>query len=145
MINRPAFLADAQKLLARLENDLRARCDDMPAVGQAVIAEYKRAKDAGRTGQTLEEWRTDAITQQAVAWVQRQVAFTERPLGEVAAEFNRYGAVPIIVQSERLRELPISGIFNAYDTDSFVAFIGRLDGVEIDRTPGGILVRADSP
>ena len=82
--------------------------------------------------------------QQAVAWVQRQVAFTERPLGEVAAEFNRYGAVPIVVQSERLRELPISGIFNAYDTDSFVAFIGRLDGVEIDRTPQRILVRADA-
>ena len=79
-----------------------------------------------------------------MAWVQRQVAFTERPLGEVAEEFNRYGAVPIIVQSERLRELPISGIFNAYDTDSFVAFIGRLDGVEIDRTAQRILVRANA-
>ena len=69
MIDRTAFLADAQKLLAKLEKDLRARCDDMPEVGQAVAAEYKRAKDAGRTGQTLEEWRADAITQQAVAWV----------------------------------------------------------------------------
>jgi transmembrane sensor len=82
--------------------------------------------------------------QQAVAWVQRKVAFTERPLGEVAAEFNRYGAVPIVVQSERLRELPISGIFNAYDTDSFLAFIGRLDGVEIDRNSQRILVRTDA-
>jgi hypothetical protein len=69
MIDRPAFLADAQKLLAKLEKDLRARCDDMPEVGQAVSAEYKRAKDAGRTGQTLEEWRADAITQQAASWV----------------------------------------------------------------------------
>jgi hypothetical protein len=69
MIDRRAFLADAQKLLAKLEKDLRARCDDMPEVGQAVTAEYKRAKDAGRTGQTLEEWRADAITQQAAAWV----------------------------------------------------------------------------
>jgi len=69
MIDRRAFLTDAQKLLAKLEKDLRARCDDMPEVGQAVTAEYKRAKDAGRTGQTLEEWRADAITQQAVAWV----------------------------------------------------------------------------
>src|SRR5205823_11381263 len=41
----------------------------MPEVGSAVEAEYRRAKDAGRTGQTLEEWRADAITQQAVAWV----------------------------------------------------------------------------
>ncbi|HJT78702.1 MAG TPA: BREX-2 system adenine-specific DNA-methyltransferase PglX [Gemmataceae bacterium] len=69
MIDRPVFLADAQKLLAKLEKDLRARCDDMPEVGQAVTAEYKRAKDAGRTGQTLEEWRADAVTQQAAAWV----------------------------------------------------------------------------
>jgi hypothetical protein len=69
MIDRLGFLADAQKLVTRLEKDLRARCDDMPEVGQAVTAEYKRAKDAGRTGQTLEEWRADAITQQAVAWV----------------------------------------------------------------------------
>jgi hypothetical protein len=69
MIDRTAFLADAQKLLARLEKDLRARCDDMPEVGQAVTVEYKRAKDAGRTGQTLEEWRADAITQQAASWV----------------------------------------------------------------------------
>ncbi len=69
MIDRTAFLADAQKLVAKLEKDLRARCDDMPDVGRAVEAEYRRAKDAGRTGQTLEEWRADAITQQAAAWV----------------------------------------------------------------------------
>src|SRR5947199_10250626 len=69
MIDRTAFLADAQKLLAKLEKDLRARCDEVPVVGSAVEAEYRRAKDAGRTGQALEEWRADAITQQAVAWV----------------------------------------------------------------------------
>jgi hypothetical protein len=69
MIDRTAFLVDAQKLVAKLEKDLRARCDDMPDVERAVEAEYRRAKDAGRTGQTLEEWRADAITQQAVAWV----------------------------------------------------------------------------
>jgi hypothetical protein len=69
MIDRLAFLADAQKLVAKLEKDLRARCDDMPDVGRAVEAEYRRARDAGRTGQTLEEWRADGITQQAVAWV----------------------------------------------------------------------------
>src|SRR5262245_54733026 len=69
MIDRTAFLADAQKLVARLEKDLRARCDDMPDVGRTVEAEYRKAKEAGRTGQTLEEWRADTITQQAVAWV----------------------------------------------------------------------------
>ena len=69
MIDRKEFLADAQKIVARLEKDLRDRCDEMPEVGQAVAAEYRKAKEAGRTGQTLEEWRADAITQQAAAWV----------------------------------------------------------------------------
>jgi hypothetical protein len=69
MIDRTAFLADAQKLVTRLEKDLRARCDDMPEVGSAVEAEYRKAKEAGRTGQALEVWRADAVTQQAIAWV----------------------------------------------------------------------------
>src|SRR5438309_791920 len=71
MIDRDDFLADAQKLLKKLEEDLRARCDDddVPEIGDAVAAEHRRARDAGRTGQTLEEWRPDAITQHAVAWV----------------------------------------------------------------------------
>lgn len=69
MIDRRAFLADAQKLVGKLEKDLRSRCDEMPDAGKAVEAEYHRAREAGRTGQALEEWRADAITQQAVAWV----------------------------------------------------------------------------
>ncbi len=69
MIDPRAFLADAQKLVVKLEKDLRARCDNRSAVGQAIEVEYQRARDAGRTGQTLEGWRADAITQQAVAWV----------------------------------------------------------------------------
>ena len=40
-----------------------------PSTYRRLAAEYQRAKKAGRTGQTLEEWRADAITQQAVAWV----------------------------------------------------------------------------
>ena len=33
--------------------------------------------------------------QQTVAWLQRKIAFEQRPLGEVADEFNRYGSIPI--------------------------------------------------
>jgi len=33
--------------------------------------------------------------QQSVSWLQRKIAFEQRPLGEVADEFNRYGSIPI--------------------------------------------------
>ena len=68
---------------------------------------------------------------QAVAWLQHKIAFEQRPLGEVADEFNRYGSIPIEIDDADLRALPISGVFDANDIDSFVAFLRTLDGVRV--------------
>src|SRR5690606_35877336 len=65
-----------------------------------------------------------------LAWTQQQIVFEEEQLASVAREFNRYGQVPLEVEGEQLRELRITGIFNAYDTDSFVGFLRRLEGVD---------------
>jgi transmembrane sensor len=78
--------------------------------------------------------------QQAVAWLQRKIAFERRPLGEVADEFNRYVSGPIEIDDAALRALPISGVFDAYDIDSFVAFLQTLDGVRVERTGAQIRV-----
>jgi transmembrane sensor len=78
--------------------------------------------------------------QQAVAWQQGKIAFEQRPLGEVADEFNRYGSIPIEIDDATLRALPISGTFDADDVDSFVAFLWTLDGVRVERTPARIRV-----
>lgn len=114
--------------------------------GSATLPTEATAVGAGEQIQVSDRARpvrpSAVNVQQAVAWVQRQVVFDERPLGEVATEFNRYGAIPIVIQSERLRDLPISGVFNAYDTDSFVAFVARLEGVRIERTPKQIRIDA---
>ncbi len=78
--------------------------------------------------------------QQTVAWLQRKIAFEHRPLGEVADELNRYGSIPIEIDDAALRALPISGVFDAYDIDSFVAFLQTLDGVRVERTTARIRV-----
>jgi transmembrane sensor len=78
--------------------------------------------------------------QQTVAWLQRKIAFEQRPLGEVADEFNRYVSIPIEIDDASLRALPISGVFDAYDIDSFVAFLQALDGVRVERTNARIRV-----
>ena len=78
----------------------------------------------------------------AVAWMQRQIVFQDEPLGEVAAEFNRYGPITVDIDEESLRMLRISGIVDAYDTDSFSAYLSTLDGVTVKKTPTRILVRA---
>lgn len=81
-----------------------------------------------------------ANVRETVAWVQRQIVFEQRPLHEVTEEFNRYGPIPIEINSDELRSLPITGVFNAYDTESFLAFLGRLEGVSVSSTNGKIEV-----
>jgi transmembrane sensor len=78
--------------------------------------------------------------QQAAAWLQGKIAFEQRPLGEVAREFNRYSATPIEIDDAALRALPISGVFDADDIDSFVAFLQTLHGVRVERTATRIRV-----
>jgi len=71
MIDRQALLTDLQKLLTRLEADLLERSEsaEVPEVGEALRAEYDRAKKAERTAQNYPAWRTEWITQAAAAWV----------------------------------------------------------------------------
>jgi hypothetical protein len=47
----------------------RSEATDVPEVGQTLRAEYERATKAERTAQNYEDWRSDAITQAAAAWV----------------------------------------------------------------------------
>jgi len=63
------FLPDAQKLLARLEKDLRLRCDERPDIVAPLSDMYEEARLKGRTAFTFEEWRSGMITQHAVAWL----------------------------------------------------------------------------
>jgi transmembrane sensor len=76
------------------------------------------------------------------AWLQQQIAFENRPLGEVAAEFNRYGPIALEIDDASLRAVRISGVFNAYDTGSFTAFLATLNGVVVQRTDTGIHVQS---
>lgn len=87
--------------------------------------------------------RTSSVdVRQATAWLRHELVFSERPLGEVAAELSRYG-VPIEIDDRALREYRVNGVFDAYDSESFVAFLARLG--EVERSTAGIRVRARRP
>jgi N-6 DNA Methylase len=71
MIDRKRLLGDLQKLLPKVEADLLERSDsaEVPDVGRKLREEYTAAQAADRTAQSYEDWRSDAITQAAAAWV----------------------------------------------------------------------------
>jgi hypothetical protein len=66
------LLDDCKRLMGRLETDLIARShgrDALPEVVEALRSEFQQAKDAKRTAQNFEDWRTEYATQQAAAWI----------------------------------------------------------------------------
>ena len=71
MIDRKTLLDDLQKLLPKIEADLLERSEsaEVPDVGRKLREEYAAAQAAERTAQSFEDWRSDAITQVAAAWV----------------------------------------------------------------------------
>jgi transmembrane sensor len=79
-------------------------------------------------------------SQRATAWLRREIVFEREPLERVAVEFNRYAAKPIEITSPALRDLQISGVFAADDTQEFIAFLRSLDGVKVEVTPTRIRV-----
>ena len=78
--------------------------------------------------------------QRVTAWMRGQIVFEKQPLEQVAADFNRYAATPIEIDSPALRTVAVSGVFAANDTESFVAFLRSLDGVQVEVTPTRIRV-----
>jgi transmembrane sensor len=73
----------------------------------------------------------------SVAWTQRQLMFEHRPLSEVAEEFNRYNRDRIEIESPELRRQEVTGVFEAEDPGSFVAFLSNIPGVEIREGENG--------
>jgi transmembrane sensor len=82
----------------------------------------------------------------SVAWTQRQLMFEHRPLSEVAEEFNRYNKDRIDIDSAALKRQEVTGVFDAKDPASFVAFLSSVPGVEIrEGTNGTHIVLLRSP
>jgi transmembrane sensor len=113
----------------------------VPGDVQRVRAGYQLRIDSGMTAAQP----VPVDVHQALAWVQHRIVFENRPLGEVAEEFNRYASVPLVIEDAELRALPISGAFDAYDVDSFATFLQTLEGVKVERTPAQIRVLRMTP
>jgi hypothetical protein len=69
MVDRQTILKDLQSLLPHLETDLRERITEVESLDARLRADYTAAKEAARTAQSYEQWREEAITQAAVAWI----------------------------------------------------------------------------
>lgn len=106
----------------------------------AATLELAAGQQLRIVGGVIESRPTSVDIRDAEAWLRGQIAFEQRPLGEVAAEFNRYGPVPIEIDEPSLRAMPVSGVFDARDSASFLDFLQAMKGVGIERSSSRIRV-----
>ena len=69
MIDREQLLSDLQRLVTRLEDDLRRRSEADATIAARLKAQYEATKRAGRTAAAFGPWRDEVVTQSAVGWV----------------------------------------------------------------------------
>jgi hypothetical protein len=69
MIHATALLRDLKRLTATLEADIRDRLAANAELDATLGQEWQSAKNAGRSGATLHDFKEEAVTQAAVHWL----------------------------------------------------------------------------
>ena len=78
------------------------------------------------------------------AWTDRRLVFSETPLSEIVAEFNRYNHRRLILDDATVATLEVSGVFSTHDPESLILFLERIADVDVEHSADGseIHVRA---
>ncbi|HEU5077661.1 MAG TPA: FecR domain-containing protein [Opitutaceae bacterium] len=75
-----------------------------------------------------------------LAWQERRIEFDSTPFNEVAAEFNRYNRVKLVVTDPALGSQTFSGTFRADGYNAFVAILEQNFGVRVTREADQVLL-----
>ena len=75
------------------------------------------------------------------AWRARQLVFEGDDLTTIAAEFNRYNRVKLVIVGDTLGKKRYSGVFNSDDPASFIAFLELTGTVTTERTGDTLTIR----
>ena len=78
------------------------------------------------------------------AWTNRRLVFSETPLVEIVAEFNRYNRRRLILDDAVVATLEVSGVFGTHDPESLVLFLERVPDIEVQRSADGSEIRVRS-
>lgn len=108
------------------------------APGQAAPVMLK----AGQRVETAPQRRphpTAVDVSAATGWTQGRLTFAEAPLGQAVAEVNRYSHRQVRLGPGAAAALPVSGVFDAGDTEAFAAGVAALHGLRVVHQGGGVV------
>ncbi|MGE0666929.1 MAG: FecR domain-containing protein [Sphingomonadales bacterium] len=81
----------------------------------------------------------------ATAWRRGKLVFRNEPLGEAAAQINRYSRNKLVIGDSATAHIRVSGVFNLGDADAFAEAVGTYLGVRVSRQKDLTLVLKSAP
>src|SRR5690606_14897892 len=93
--------------------------DTEPAEMQSEVATQGQQVLVARAGQI--QRREAPKLEQVIAWSQGKLIFSGEPLHQAVERVDRHSKHTVVLKDDRLRDLPIYGIFNTGDTRGFVS------------------------
>ena len=74
-----------------------------------------------------------ATVRDALSWQERKLAFSETPLSEVVAQFNRRNRVQLMLGDATLAERPVGGTFAADNVEGFIRLLEGGNSIAVER------------
>jgi transmembrane sensor len=119
------------------EGKVRVSRDDLPAAAAAPL--FLVAGESTVVATLAADPVTGAVrlapeaVREKLAWQAPRLEFTDTPLSEVVAKFNRYSRVQLELGDAELAARPVGGTFNADNAEAFVSLLLASGDVRIER------------
>ena len=97
---------------------------------------------AARDGALEAPRRVDVAA--ATSWTSGRLVFRSTPLAQAVAEVNRYSDGKVALDTPKLKNVPVSGVFDVGDTHAFVAAVSDLFALDAQQEGAGYRLKARS-
>jgi transmembrane sensor len=84
-------------------------------------------------------------SERELAWSRGQLVFEKASVAAVVDDFNRYNQVQLHVADASLAQLLVSGVFDASDPESFIAFLQSTAHIRVTRSRSDAIELTSSP
>lgn len=110
--------------------------------GDAVLSAQQRAVVAAGSGRAEVSAVAPDAAARALAWQHKQLEFSEERLDRIAAEFNRYNRVQIVVADRELAAQTFGGKFPADEPAALVSVLEKTFRIAVERRGDTFVLRA---
>jgi transmembrane sensor len=101
-----------------------------------VVGEGQQIRYGGRRLGTVRKADLGLVE----AWRRDRMIYQEVPLGEVIADLERYRGGRIIVTDSRLRDIPVTAVFDSHQADAALDTIAAALPIRMRRVTGLLVI-----